>query len=131
MRFTAIFAALLALASPAAAFTSSNGFLVTAQDEQSFVVHYWSGQGETHYWCAAGEYVEQALHLSSQTRIYRATPEPRKPGQGILFTLIAEDATPGAGIRNFGAGVHDGSVSAGHASGSFCSLFDDFFFNTN
>ncbi len=126
MRLFSSFAVFLALASPAAAFQSSNGFFVSPVDAQSFEVHYRPFQNVTNYWCGAGEYVIDVLHMPATTRVYRASPEPRKQASGIVFTLNPANAAPGAGIKNFGSGVKDGSVAAGHASGAFCDVFDTF-----
>jgi hypothetical protein len=127
MRTTTLFAALATLAllaSPAAAFVAKNGFSVTSTGPQEFVVEFRSARNETAYWCAAGDFVTRAMGLPSKTRIYRASPKPRGAGQGITFTLDPAAATPGGGLSNFG-GAGDGSVSAGHARGSFCTFFEE------
>jgi hypothetical protein len=127
MRPTVLFAALATiamLASPAAAFRATNGFTVTSTGPQEFVVNFRTTRNETAYWCAAGEFVTRELDLPRKTRIYRASPKPRGAGQGITFTLDPAAAAPGAGISAISAGG-DGSVSAGHARGSFCTFFDD------
>ena len=121
--FLASLAALVALASPAAAFRASNGFSVTATGAQEFVVDFRITRNETAYWCAAGQFVTRGLGLPAKTRIYRASPKPRGAGQGITFTLDPAAAAPGGGISAVSAGG-DGSVSAGHARGSFCNFFE-------
>jgi hypothetical protein len=122
----AVVASLVALAGPAAAFRATNGFTVTQTGPQDFIVNYRLTRNENSYWCAAGEFVTRDLGLPAKTRIYRASPPPRRPGEGIAFTLDAAAAAPEGGISNFSAGGGDGSVSAGHARGSFCNFFDDF-----
>jgi hypothetical protein len=121
--FFASLATLVALATPAAAFRATNGFTVDSTGPQEFVVNFRSTRNETAYWCAAGEFVTRELGLPSKTRIYRASPKPRGAGQGITFTLDPAAAAPGAGLSTVSAGG-DGSVSAGHARGSFCNFFE-------
>jgi hypothetical protein len=109
-------------ATPAAAFQAVNGFTVTQTGPQEFTVDYDVVQNETAYWCAAGDYAVRALELPRKTRLYRASPPPRRAGQGITFTLDPAAAASESGLSVFG-GNGDGSVSIGHARGSFCSLF--------
>jgi hypothetical protein len=123
LAFLASMALLTSLASPAAAFRATNGFTVDNIGPQEFVVNFRVTRNENAYWCAAGEFVTRELGLPSKTRIYRASPKPRGAGQGITFTIDPAAAAPGAGQSTIGAGG-DGSVSAGHARGSFCSFFE-------
>ena len=125
MRAPAIVAVLATLATPAAAFRATNSFTVDATGPQEFVVNFRVTRNETNYWCAAGDYVIRDLGLPSKTRIYRASPTPRGAGQGITYTLDPAAAAPGAGLSTLSAGG-DGSVSAGHARGSYCNFFDQF-----
>ena len=124
MRPVAIFVALATLATPAAAFDAVNGFSVSSTGPQDFAVDYKGILNETAYWCAAGDFVIRDLGLSRKTRIYRASPPPRRAGQGIVFTLDPAAAAAESGLSTFGKDA-DGSVSAGHARGSFCSIFED------
>jgi hypothetical protein len=122
--FLATLAMAAALANPAAAFRATNGFDVTPTGPQEFTVEFRSVRNETAYWCAAGQYVTRELGLSSKTRIYRASPKPRGAGQGIAFTLDPAGAAPGAGLSTLSRDG-DGSVSAGHARGSYCTFFEE------
>ncbi len=124
MRAAALVAILAALASPAAAFRATNGFTVDPISDQSFLVNFRTTRNETAYWCAAAQFVTRELGLPSKTRIYRASPKPRGAGQGITFTLDAAAAAPGAGLSTVSRDS-DGSVSAGHARGSYCTFFED------
>jgi hypothetical protein len=123
--FLPVLAALLMFAEPSVAFRATNGFTVTQTGPQDFVVNYRVTRNETSYWCAAGEFVTRDLGLPAKTRIYRASPPPRGAGEGIAFTLDSAAAAPEGGLSNFSAGGGDGSVSAGHARGSFCNFFED------
>ena len=76
----------------------------------------------TDYWCAAGRFVSRHLGMPNRTRVYRLSPEPRKIGKGISFTLDASRSSGSTGITTFG-GPQDGSMSAGQAD-SFCYGFD-------
>ncbi len=118
----ALAALLLAFAAPASAFIAKNGMRVHPVDAQSFIVEFPSPDAETQYLCAAGDYVIRALAMSTQTRIYRASPPPRKQGQGIIFTLDASKKTTMALFTNFGKDKGDGSISAGSARGTYCSI---------
>ncbi len=118
----AVVASFASLAQPAAAFQAVNGFTVTQTGPQEFTVDYEVVQNETAYWCAAGDFAVRALDLPRKTRLYRTSPVPRRAGQGITFTLDPAAAASESGLSNF-SGNGDGSVSIGHARGSFCSLF--------
>jgi hypothetical protein len=112
----------IAFALPAEAFTAQNGMRVRPVDAQTFVVEFPSPDGETQYLCAAGDYVFRALGLSARTRIYRASPPPRKQGQGITFTLDAARKTKMGLFTQFGADKGDESISAGEARGTYCTI---------
>ncbi len=109
-------------ASPAAAFEAVNSFTVTQTGPQEITVEYQLVQNETAYWCAAGDFAIRELGLPRKTRLYRASPPPRRAGQGITFTLDPAAAASESGLSTFSKGS-DGSVSLGHARGSFCSIF--------
>lgn len=117
-----ISALLLAFAAPASAFTAKNGMRVQPVDLQSFIVEFPSPDAETQYLCAAGDYVIRGLGLSARTRIYRASPPPRKQGQGITFTLDASKKTTMALFTEFGKDKGDGSISAGSARDIYCGI---------
>lgn len=112
----------LGFAMPASAFIAKNGMRVHPVDAQSFVVEFPSPGAETQYLCAAGDYVIRALGLSARTRIYRASPPPRKQGQGITFTLDATRKTTMGLFTEFGNNKGDGSISAGEARGTYCTI---------
>ncbi len=117
------------LAAPALAFTAKNGMRVHPVDAQTFIVDFPSPDAETQYLCAAGDYVMRALGMSALTRIYRASPPPRKQGQGITFTLDEGKKTTMALFTSFSANKGDGGIAAGTARGTYCNvvrLFRDF-----
>ncbi len=120
MRPVLILAA-FALAAPANAFTARNGLEARQLSASEIEVPFRNVGTETAYWCAAGDYAVRVLNLPAATRIYRASPPPRKQGQGIIFTLDpAKAVDPGLSIF----GSDKTSVSLGHATGNFCSLDD-------
>jgi hypothetical protein len=112
----------LLLPMPAAAFTAQNGMTVTQIGPTEIAVAHEARRDDTDYWCAAGDFARRVLGQPSQTRIWRATPKPRKAGQGIVFTLDPAQKAEGAGLSEFGSGPQDGSLSAGMAVGSFCRV---------
>ena len=122
MRGIAIASLALALAAPVDAFTLGNRMQVTALGGPDFAVAFTPRAEETDYWCAAGSYVTRQLGLDSRTRLYRASPEPRKRGQGISFTLDRARGTGSTGITTFG-GQQDGGMSAGSAA-RYCLDFE-------
>lgn len=120
--FRPLMFAALVFALPAEAFTAQNGMRVRPVDAQTFVVEFPSPEAETQYLCAAGDYVIRELGLPARTRIYRASPPPRKQGQGITFTLDAARQTPMGLFTRFGKDKGDESISAGEARDSYCTL---------
>ena len=122
MRRLTAAALVLALAAPAQAFNLSDRLRVTALGGADFRVEFAQRAEETDYWCAAGTYVRQRLGMSSKTRIFRLSPEPRKRNQGISFTLDKARSTGSTGITIFG-GLQDGGLSAASAS-QFCFDFE-------
>jgi hypothetical protein len=126
MRAFAFVAVLAILATPASAFRATNGLTVESTGSQEFTVNYRANRHVTDYWCAAGDFVIRELGLSRKTRLYRASPKPVGAGEGISFTLDPGSAAEGAGLSTFSPGS-DGSVSVGHASGSFCNRFEPLF----
>lgn len=120
-------ALLLALPLPAAAFTAKNGMTAAQVGPTEIAVPFASGRADTSYWCAAGDFAERAMGLPGKTRMWRATPQPRKAGLGIVFTLDPAKQAEGAGISDFGAGPDDGSVSVSMAIASYCGLPFPFF----
>lgn len=113
----------LAIASPADASRVGQRLRVTPDAASGdFTVKYDSQAGEVDYWCAAGRYATRTLRLPESTRVFRASPPPRKRGKGITFTLDAARSSGQSGVSTFG-GPQDGSLSAGHAA-DFCFGFD-------
>ncbi len=120
-RLIALVFAALTLAAPAGAFNARNNMTVTPLPNGDILVEYDNVPNETDYWCAAGDYAERALGLPIRTPLYRASPPPRKRGQGITFTLDAARASEKLGLSVFGAkGEKKNSISIGAATGSFC-----------
>lgn len=111
-----------ALTTPAEAFNSRNGMTVTDLGGGLFRVEYEARINETDYWCAAADYAERVLGANSKTRMYRASPPPRKRGQGITFTLDPAKSGGPTGISTFGAGASKTSIGLGHVRGSFCHV---------
>jgi len=111
---------LLLLPLPAGAFTARNGMTVAQTGPAEITVGHDMRRTDTDYWCAAGDYAQRVLGLPGRTRIWRATPKPRKAGQGIVFTLDPAQKAEGAGLSEFGSGPRDGSVSLAMATGNFC-----------
>lgn len=107
---------------PAAGFTAQNGMTARQTGSTEIAVDYRAGRLDTDYWCAAGDFAQAALGLPGRTRLWRASPKPRKAGQGILFTLDPARKAEGAGLSQFGAGPRDGAISLGMAVGSHCHV---------
>ncbi len=103
MRLILILPLLLPL--PAAAFTAQNGMVAHATGPTEIAVPYDAGRMETDYWCAAGDLAERVMGKPGKTRIWRASPKPRKAGQGILFTLDEAKKAEGAGLSGFRHGA--------------------------
>ena len=122
MRGIAIMTLAIALAAPADAFILGNRMQVTALGGADFAVAFTPRAEETDYWCAAGAHVTRRLGLDSRTRVFRLSPEPRKRGQGISFTLDKARGTGSTGITTFG-GLQDGGMSAGSAY-QYCHDFE-------
>lgn len=114
--------ALAALAAPAQAFTAQNGMQVDASGPQAFTVRFPSPDAETQYLCAAGDFVMRGLGLPGVTRIYRASPPPRKQGQGIAFTLDEAQKVNMGLFTSLSAAKDDGGISAAVARGSYCTI---------
>ncbi|MFC2968210.1 hypothetical protein [Acidimangrovimonas pyrenivorans] len=73
-------------------FVARNGLSVTPTGPETFHVAFGGLIGTSDFWCAAGEYVTRRLGRPIQTMVYRASPPPRRAGEGISFTLNAADA---------------------------------------
>ena len=120
LRAVMVSAGLAVLAAPVQAFYARNGMYVTPLDAETFAVEFPSYDNETQYLCAAGDYVLRALGMSALTRIYRASPPPRKQGQGIIFTLDETKKVKLGLVTNFSANKGDGGISAGTARDVYC-----------
>ncbi len=114
-RFTLPFALTL-LAAPALAFTTTQGARVEARGQGSFEVLAQPGLSAPQAFCAAGLYAVEVLNLDPQARLWRASPTPRRAGQGVTFTLSPEGAAPKSGLFSFG-GEDGGAVTVAHARG--------------
>lgn len=117
---------LMLLALPAEAFTAQNGMTARRAGPTEIAVDHDVRRQDTDYWCAAGDFAQRALGLPGGTRLWRASPKPRKAGQGILFTLDPARKAEGAGLSQFGAGPRDGAISVGMAVGSHCHVIIPF-----
>ena len=114
MRGIVILILALAVAAPAQAYNLANRMRVAPLGGGDFAVEFAPRAEETDYWCAAGAYVTRRLGMDNRTRVYRASPEPRKRNQGISFTLDKARSTGSTGITIYG-GLQDGGMSAGSA----------------
>ena len=126
MRLTFL-APLRLLPLPAAAFTAQNGMTAVQTAPSEITVIHDVKRGDTDYWCAAGDFAQRAMGLPGNTRLWRASPKPRRAGDGIVFTLDASKAAPGAGLSQFGSGPQDGSIPLSMAVGSYCRIIVPFF----
>ncbi|MBC7143472.1 MAG: hypothetical protein H5U18_15155 [Rhodobacteraceae bacterium] len=116
MRLAALLLA-LTLAAPASAFIAQNGLIVQPDGPASFTVPWRGKSGPADFWCAAGDYAVRKLHLAPATLIYRASEPPRRSGEGIRFTLRAEEAASATGLAVLGA--RGAGLTVGFAQ-SFC-----------
>ncbi|MCZ0963273.1 hypothetical protein [Paracoccus benzoatiresistens] len=113
----------LLLPLPAAAFTAQNGMTAVQTGPSEITVIHEVQRGDTDYWCAAGDFAQRVMRLPGKTPIWRASPKPRRGGEGIVFTLDPARAAEGAGLSQFGTGERDGSIPVAMAVGSFCRRF--------
>jgi hypothetical protein len=112
---SATLATALSLAAPAWSYVAANGLLVQADGEGTFNVPFMGLSGDTDFWCAAGDYVNNFLGMPGGTRIFRLSEPPRPGGQGIRFSLSAEGASERSGLAIFSSDGPPGSVSASMA----------------
>lgn len=105
---------------PAMAFTAQNGMSVRQTGPAEMMVAPAPRRDETDYWCAAGDFARRALGMPGKARLWRASPKPRKAGEGIAFTLTPDHKADDAGLSQFGAGPRDGSITVAMATGNFC-----------
>ncbi len=123
---TIALAAVAPFALPAVAFNARNDMVVTDLGKGLFRVEFETRINETDYWCAAGDFAERVLGAPIKARLFRASPPPRKRGQGITFTLDPALSGGATGISSFGRDASKDSITVGHATGSFCELFFDY-----
>lgn len=109
----------LFLAAPVMAGEFGTQLKIIPQSPTEFTVAYRSRAETVDYWCAAGNFVTNTLGLPDRTRVYRASPSPRKSGQGISFSLDPARSVGETGVLTYG-GPQDGSFSAGGAWAQFC-----------
>ncbi|MBK4216319.1 hypothetical protein JJJ17_10325 [Paracoccus caeni] len=107
---------------PASAFIAQNGMTVRQIGPTEMSVEFHPRRGDTDYWCAAGDFAKRVLDQPGDTRLWRASPKPRRGGDGIVFTLDGAQKAEGAGLSHFGGGPRDGSVSIGMAVGNYCQI---------
>lgn len=109
------------------AFMARNGMTATQIGPTEIAVAYELRRDDTDYWCAAGDFAWREMGQTGQARIWRASPKPRDPAKGIVFTLDPAHKAEGAGLSQFGSGPRDGSISVGMARTSFCRKRVPFF----
>ncbi|MFN6952631.1 MAG: hypothetical protein ACK4NE_08600 [Albidovulum sp.] len=90
--------AVLLSAMPAAAYTAQNGLIVQAEGADTFFVPWRGKAGAADFWCAAGDYAVQALRLPVTTMVFRVSEPPRRSGDGVRFTLRADQAATSSGL---------------------------------
>jgi hypothetical protein len=71
------------IAAPASAFLSRNNLLVVPEGRDTFNIPFRGKSGDSEFWCAAGDYVQNFLRLPANTRIWRLSEPPRRRGEGI------------------------------------------------
>ena len=101
---------------PASAWLSRNNLVVVPEGGDTFNIPYRGRSGDNEFWCAAGDYVQNALGLPGSTRIWRLSEPPRRQGEGIRFSLSPEGAASRTGLAVFSSGP-PGSVLALTATG--------------
>ena len=104
----------------AQAFVAQNTMTARQIGPTEIAADFESWARDTDYWCAAGDFAQRGLRLSGDTRIWRASPKPRKGGDGLVFTLDPARKAEGAGLSQFGKGTRDGSLTLGAVVGSHC-----------
>ena len=107
-----------AVAAPASAFLASTGQRVEPRSGTDFHVSWGGRSGAPAFWCSAGEYVWRELNLATSTAIYRASPPPRRSGEGIVFSLRPEASSGATGLLRLPQG---GGLTAGAAL-AYCEL---------
>jgi hypothetical protein len=116
-----LIAALMLGAAPAHAYLAQNDLRVEGRSN-GFEVLASPGMGPSRAWCAAGDYVVVILGMPSTTPVWRVSPPPRKPGEGIMFALSAAGASTDTGLAQFGQ--TDATLTAGAAQ-ALCWGLDD------
>ena len=97
-----------------------NGLVVRQTSQTDFEVP-WRGLSAPHeFWCAAGDFAMQRLHVPGRTRLYRVSPEHRGAGEAVRFSLSPEGAQP-TGIAVIGSPL---GLRASHAR-TLCEVLRD------
>jgi hypothetical protein len=112
MKFLSPLAVVLALAAPAQAFMAENDVRVAAMEGGQFLVGPVPGMGAAASWCAAGDYAIRQLNLTPTDRIWRVSVPPRQQGEGVVFALSGEGASPKSGLVRI---PDDGSLTVAGA----------------
>ena len=107
------------LATPASAYVTQRGQIVTPDGPDTFTVPYKGLSGATDFWCAAGQYVHYGLGVPNNHVLYRTSEPPRRSGKGISFSLRPDNQASRTGIAVFGGQASGGGMSVGAAQG-FC-----------
>ncbi|GHC48183.1 hypothetical protein [Neogemmobacter tilapiae] len=107
-----LLAVTLVLAGPAQAFMAENDVRVAAMDGGQFLVGPVPGMGAAASWCAAGDYALRKLNLAPTDRIWRVSVPPRKQGEGVVFALTGDGASPKTGLVRI---PDDGSMTVAGA----------------
>lgn len=107
-----LMAVAVVLAGPAQAFVAENDVRVAAMDGGRFMVGPVPGMGAAASWCAAGDYALRQLNLAPTDRIWRVSVPPRPQGEGVVFALTGEGASPKSGLVRI---PDDGSLTVAGA----------------
>ncbi len=113
-RLAAATAATLALATPAAAWMASNSLPVRDLGVGQIEVVARPGMSAAMAFCAAGEYARRVLGLSAETRLWRASPIPRRSGESMIFSTTPTAAPGKTGLVMLTD--DDGSLTVSFAS---------------
>lgn len=105
------------LATPASAYVTQRGQIVTPDGPDTFTVPYKGVSYATDFWCAAGQYAHDGLGLSNNQVLYRTSEPPRRSGEGISFSLRPDNQASRTGVAMFGGKASGGGMSIGAARG--------------
>lgn len=86
-------AMLIALSpSTSLAWLADNGLIVQGNGGADFNIPFRGLSAASEFWCAAGDYVVEELHLPPDTLIFRTSSPPRRSGEGMSFSLSRDGA---------------------------------------